>query len=160
MVGTEKVREGNGRLVAIVVLAVCFLSGCASVPLATSDLDSRAKAFVSNPKKSTIYLFRDEIFGSAVLITVSLDGRVAGQTASKTYFVWTVDPGPHRVVSHSENVAFVDLDTEPARLYFIWQEINFGLWQPRTTLHLVDEARGKAGVMASRRAGDLFFANE
>lgn len=127
-------------------LIVLFLSACASVPMATEDEDARAKQAAVPSGKSLIYLYRNETFGAAVKLNVTLDGRDAGETASKTYFMWTVNPGQHNIVSKGENNATLAVDTKPGQRYYVWQEVKMGMWQPRSNLHVVDEATGREAV--------------
>ena len=42
-------------------------------------------------------------------MTVALNGKVAGQSAAQTYFLFEVDPGAHEVSSISENTSTVKL---------------------------------------------------
>lgn len=130
-------------------------SGCASVPTTSLELDREAKAFKPTQGMSTIYLFRDEGLGGAAPIAVSLDDQVAGQTAAWTYLRWILPPGRHRIASYADNVDVLEIVTEPGRLYFVRQDIKLGLFHPRAELRLVDEARGRRGVLASRRVKDL-----
>jgi len=61
-----------------------------------------------------------------------------GATAANTYFRWEVTPGQHILVSETENRAPLVVDAEAGRIYYVWQEINAGLFQPRSELHAVD----------------------
>jgi hypothetical protein len=142
-----KSRKWWGLFLLLVALLV---SGCASVPM--TSLDARAKAFIAKPDKSLIYLYRNETFGGAIAMTVSLDGKVAGQTGPQTYFLWEVEPGAHEVTSHTENVATLKLTTDPGRLYFIWQEVKMGMWTARSQLQQVDEETGRKAVSECKRA--------
>jgi len=134
-------------LFALAGIAVFMLVGCASVPMAPKDRDLAAKSFTPKPGKAQIYVYRNETLGSAVRMVVSLDGRVIGQTGAKTFFWWEVEPGEHKISSHTENTADIVLKTEPDKLYFVWQEVKMGMWGPRSLLHQVDEETGKLGVM-------------
>ena len=49
-------------------------------------------------------------------------------------------------MSQTENDATLSLDAKAGNNYFVWQEFKRGLMAPRSQLHLVDEATGKAGV--------------
>jgi hypothetical protein len=139
------------RLFLLVVAAYC-LGGCASVPMASMDLDARAKAFEVKPDKSNIYVYRNESFGGAIPLTIALDGKVAGQTAMQTYFLFEVDPGPHEVTSIAENTTSLKLDTLPGKNYFVWQEVKMGMWMARSQLQEVDDQTGRKGVAECKRA--------
>lgn len=140
----------------IALLLVSIVSGCASVPMASIDEDVKAKSFTIPADKSSIYVYRNESFGGAIPIAVSLDGKVAGQTGPKTYFMWEVEPGSHEVGSISENTSTLKLNTEAGKAYYVWQEVKMGLWMPRSLLQEVDVETGKKGVAECKRAQSNF----
>src|SRR3546814_18192112 len=127
-------------------MLVLGAAGGAAVPLADPSADAAAKRFVPPPDKSAVYLFRDETIASANTIPVALDGKIMGETAPLTYFLWIVEPGEHRVSSHTSNPSTVDLYTEPGRNYFIWHEIKTELLTPETQIWIVAAKRGRKGV--------------
>jgi hypothetical protein len=135
----------------LVLLAMVFFAGCASVPMASADADAAAKRFESVAGKSTIYIYRNEVFGGAVALTVSMDGKIVGRTGSKTFFALDVDPGAHEISSIAENTSTLKLNTAAGKRYFVWQEVKMGLWQPRSQLHEVDEATGRKAVLECKR---------
>jgi hypothetical protein len=132
--------------------AVAALAGCASVPMESLELDAKAKAFVPLPDKAALYIYRNETFGAAVPMNLSINGRNIGQSASKTYFQFNLVPGRYSVESTAENVAELKLQMEPGKNYFVWQEVKMGMWMARSQLHQVDEATGRAGVQESKLA--------
>lgn len=123
-----------------------FAYGCTSVPMATAEQDAEAKKFLSVANKASIYLYRNETFGGAIAMPVSLDGKTMGRTGPETFFKWEVEPGTHEVVSHTENIQKLKVDTKPGEIYYVWQEVKMGLFAADSKLHLVDEAKGQAGV--------------
>lgn len=127
------------RLSSLVLLAV-LAGGCASVPMATPEADRLAKEFRTTPGKSNLYLFRDENMGGAVKMSVALDGRMLGDTAAKTFLLTTVEPGPHALVSKTENDARLDFAAEPGKNVFVWQEVKMGVFAARSQLHLMEPA--------------------
>jgi hypothetical protein len=134
-------------LVALAALA----SGCASVPEASPEQDQAAKTFKAPRDRAGVYVFRNETMGAAIKLHVLMDGKYLGETASKTYFYEEVAPGSHTVTGKAENESSVTFQAVAGKLYYIWQEIKMGLFQPRNELQLVDEATGRAGVLESRR---------
>lgn len=140
----------------IALLLVSIVSGCASVPMASGDEDAKAKSFAVPTDKSSIYVYRNESFGGAIPMTVSLDGKVAGQSGPKTYFMWEVEPGSHEVGSIAENTSTLKLNTEAGKAYYVWQEVKMGLWMPRSLLQEVDVETGKKGVTECKRAQSNF----
>ena len=143
-----------GRSMALLLAgaALIVMSGCASVPMASPDQDAEAKKFDAPPAKSRIYVYRNESFGGAIYMTVSLDGRIMGRSAAQTFFVWDVAPGKHTVSSHAEDVSMVTLETAAGKSYYLWQEVKMGLWMARSLLQQVDEKTGRAGVLECQLA--------
>jgi hypothetical protein len=135
---------------------VALLAGCASVPMSSMEDDAKGKSFAVAPGKANIYVYRNETFGAAIPMTVSLNGRVAGQSAAQTYFVFEVDPGTHDLGSIAENTVSVKLAAEAGKSYFVWQEVKMGLWMARSELQQVDEATGRKGVAECKRAQSNF----
>lgn len=133
-----------------VIVIVAALSGCASVPMASLDQDTKAKNFTPAPDKASIFIYRNETFGAAIPVTVSVNDRTIGQTASKTYFRFNVNPGKYVVKAHAENVAELSVQADAGKNYFIWQEMKMGMWSARANLTQVDETKGRAGVTESK----------
>ena len=129
-----------------VITAALALGACASVPMATPEQDAQAKKMVPPPGKSLIYVYRNETMGAAIKMAVSLDGRNAGQTGPKTYFMWTVSPGQHEIASLTENTSKLTVNTDSGKAYYVWQEVKMGAWSAGSKLQRVDDAKGRAGV--------------
>ena len=129
-----------------VVTAAVLASGCASVPMASPEMDTAAKSFAVRPGKANIYVFRNESMGAALKMTLVLDGKLVGSTAAKTYVLLEVNPGNHTLISKTENDSTRTVSTVAGRNYFVWQEVKMGAFSARSALQLVDEAKGKAGV--------------
>jgi len=125
---------------------MAFLTGCASVPMASMEADQEAKKFTLPSNDANIYLYRNESMGGAVSMTVSLDGRMAGNTGPKTYFLWRVAPGKHEIASHTENTAKIVIDTKAGNNYYVWQEVKMGMWAARSQLHKVSKEQGQKAV--------------
>jgi hypothetical protein len=120
------------------------------------DEDTKAKSFEVRPDKSNIYVYRNESIGGAIPMTVALNGKVAGQTAMQTYFLFEVDPGPYELSSIAENTSTLKLNTEAGKAYFVWQEVKMGMWMARSQLQQVDEQTGRKGVAECKRAQSNF----
>lgn len=133
-----------------------LVSGCASVPMSSIEDDTKAKAFTAPAGKSNIYVYRNESFGGGIPITLSLDGKVAGQTGPKTYFMWEVEPGTREIASIAENTSTLKLNAEAGKSYYVWQEVKMGMWMARSLLQEVDAETGKSGVAECKRAQSNF----
>lgn len=139
------------RLMIVLALAAGALGGCAAVPMASLDADASAKLFQAKPGMSNIYVYRNETFGGAIAMTVSLDGKIMGRTGPQTYFLWEVPPGRHEIASHTENTAKITIEAKEGRSHYVWQEVKMGMMSARSQLSLVDEPTGKAGVNECKR---------
>ncbi len=146
----------KNTLVGLMLALVVLVTGCASVPMTSVEDDSRAKAFSVKPDKSNIYVYRNETFGGAIAMTLSLDGKVAGESAPMTYFVWEVESGQHEIKSHASNVSILLLTTQPGKNYYVWQEVKMGALYARSQLQQVDEETGRKGVLECKRAQSAF----
>lgn len=147
----------KGLLVAV---ATAVLMGCASVPMGSVEDDAKAKTFVPPPDKAALYIYRNETFGAAVPMNLSINGRNIGQSAAKTYFQFHLVPGQYSVESTAENVAELKLLMEPGKNYFVWQEVKMGMWMARSQLHQVDETTGRMGVLESKLASARLSASD
>jgi len=139
-------------LILLCAMIAGTLAGCASVPMASTEADSSAKQFQPAKGYSNIYVYRNETFGAAIAMTVSLDGKVMGKTGAQTYFLWVVAPGKHEITSHTENTSRITIDAKEGRNHYVWQEVKMGMWQPGSELHEMSEQEGRKGVLECNRA--------
>ncbi|MGE5625344.1 MAG: DUF2846 domain-containing protein [Bacillota bacterium] len=131
--------------IAALFLGISMLAGCASVPMSDPSADAAAKQFAPVDGKSVLYIYRNETFGAAVKMDVSVDGKAVGQTASETYFRLVLDPG-HHTVDSQKGTAKMDLDTEAGKVYYVWQEVKMGVWSANSALHNEDTDKGQKDV--------------
>jgi hypothetical protein len=136
-------------LFALIIFPLVLISGCASVQLAPPPEDAKAKEFKPSPGRANLYIYRNEMYGAAVSMDVLVNGKMIGSTSAKTYFLIDVPPGKHNIISKAENDAALTVEATPNKSYFIWQEVKMGLLYARTMLLLVNEEKGKAGVLES-----------
>ena len=136
--------------VLLATALIMLLSGCASVPMASLDQDSKAKDFSRLADKATLFIYRNENFGGVAPMTVSVNGRTLGQTAPYTFYRLNLNPGNYTISSNAENVSTLDLSIEAGTNYYVWQEVKMGLFTPRSLLQQVDETKGRAGVSESK----------
>jgi Protein of unknown function (DUF2846) len=139
----------KSSLACALVAAVALLSGCGTVPFAPPETDARAKLLQAVPGKAVVYLFRNETYSAPWPIRVSLDGQDMGQSGADTYFRWTVEPGEHLILSHTENVASLILNAEAGRVYYVWQDVEMGFFQPRSRLTPVDRSTTEIALRSS-----------
>ena len=136
-------------ILGIALSASLFAAGCASVPMAPPEADSRAKTFAPPASgTSNLYVYRNETMGSAIKMPLLLDGAAIGDTGPHTDVLKQVPAGKHTVVSKTENDASLDVDLVAGKNYFVWQGVthNFLSFTYHSRLKLVDETTGQEGV--------------
>jgi hypothetical protein len=136
----------------LAALLSTLLSACASVPMAGLQDDQQAKEFKAPAGKGRIYIFRDENFGGAIKVTVTVDGKLIGQSAPMTYFVADVEPGEHIVACQAESSSQVSVKVKKGEIAYVWQEMKMGMWSAGCKVQEVNESRGRTGVSACKRA--------
>jgi hypothetical protein len=130
-------------------LALC---GCAAlVPLESATKDIEAKTFQTVPKKSNIYVIRTCAYGGR-LHDVSLDGGTRISLACKTYAVFSVNPGEHKLsVFSTENREMLNVVTRENENYFIemgWR-IGSGTGDVKATVVQLNTQEGMKAVKES-----------
>ena len=114
--------------------------------------DAELKTFSAPQEKSAIYVYRNESMSGAVKMPVTLDRKIQGDTAAKTYLYREVKPGHRQLVSKAENDSTLDIDTVAGKIYYVWQEVKMGIMYGRSKLQLVDDTTGQEGVKESKLA--------
>lgn len=137
--------------------AFMLVTGCASVQMASPDKDIAAKSFAVKADKANIYVYRNESMGAAIKMPVIMDGKLIGDTAAKTYVKLEVTPGDHTMLSKAENESTLNLRAEAGKNYFVWQEVKMGVFSARSSLQLVDETAGRAGVQECKMIQSAFY---
>ena len=131
------------------VVAISFLSGCASVPMDTPEKDKLAKEFNSPSEgNSGLYIYRENGLGAALKKSIWVNDKCVGESAQSVFFYEEVIGGQEHKVSTESEFSPNDLlvKTEPGKNYFINQYIKMGVFVGGANLKLVDENKGKEKV--------------
>lgn len=141
-------------LVLLLLLFTAYLTGCASVPMASSDEDSQRKQFAPpSPNMSGVYIFRNSSFGAALTKMLYIDDKPIGASAPNTYFYREVKPGEHKLSTQTEfGNNDLKITTEGNKNYFVRQYIKMGAFVGGANLELVGEEDGKNGVRECKLA--------
>lgn len=150
----------NKLLIFVVACLFVLLSGCATAPIAPVELDQKAKSFSGSPDKASLYIYRNENFGGAISMMVSINGQSIGSTAAKTYFHFDLVPGKYSIESHAENVSNLSLNLDAGKNYYVWQEVKMGVWMARVLLQQVDDERGRKGVLESKLIAPIISSDQ
>jgi len=139
------------------LVALASLSACASVPMATADLDVQGKRFQAPPPgKAAFYIYRESIFGGAYSLNVTMGPRTLGTLAADTWFLVDVDPGQYDMrcnapeSSDSKIVAIAAGETR-----YVEVAIRMGLVQPRCAVFEVNAEQGQKAVLGGKRAQEI-----
>ncbi|TJY63234.1 DUF2846 domain-containing protein [Sinimarinibacterium sp. CAU 1509] len=135
--------------IALVALTATLLAGCASVPMASKDASSQAKAFA--PPSGTnagLYIFRTGGAGGALKKDIWVDGKCIGESAQNVFFFEEVAGNQEHVISTESEFSpnQLKLTTASNTNYFIEQYMKMGVFVGGANLRLVDEGTGKAKI--------------
>lgn len=135
--------------IALAVIAISLLSGCASVPMESSEKSDMAKKF-SPPLdgKAGLYIYRSGSFGGALKKDVWVDGKCIGESAPNVFFLEEVQGGVEHKISTESEFSPNDLlvKAESGKNYFVQQYIKIGVFVGGAGVELVDEETGKKEV--------------
>ena len=133
-----------------ILLSALYLSGCASVPLASKEEDNSQKEFKQpSNDKSGIYIYRKANLGMALKKTIKVNGKEICETADSTYFYLTVAPGQHLLQTESE-IGYNDaeLNTVGGENYYIKQWLRPGLIVGGAHLSIMDKEQAQKDIQS------------
>jgi len=118
----------SARLRVLVAgLAAALLSaGCLFRPLASTEEDERAKAFVTHPSAASIYVYRSRFNHLAPDSVLYLDGRMIGMTQPGSCYRLDTTPGVHTVHGTGSDSGEMMVTARPGQLYFVSMEVIGG----------------------------------
>ena len=137
------------KKLALLVLIMSFVSGCATVPLESAEKSDMAKEF--NPPSSGnagLYIYRSGNFGGALKKDIWVDGKCIGESAPNVFFYEEVLGDKEHKISTESEFSPNDLliTTASGKNYFVQQFIKIGVFVGGARLELVDENTGKEEV--------------
>jgi Protein of unknown function (DUF2846) len=132
------------------LVCIVLLSACVSVPKASQEDQAAAKLFAVVPSKAQLYIVRPSSYAMAVLYQVSVDGRIVGSLAAKTFLVQTLAPGSHSVsFFNSTSQESMTLEVGPDKIYYLRVGANPGSMSNRARFKLVTDEEGRELVRAN-----------
>lgn len=137
------------------MLAVClFLSGCATVPMASKEEDAKLKTFQKpSENKSGIYVYRNSFVGQALKKNIYINGVLIGESANKVFFFKEVEPGEVMLSTESEfSENNLTVKTEGGKNYFFEQYIKMGVFVGGAGLKAVSDTEGMKNVQECKLA--------
>ena len=151
---TKRISILKKVLMLLSLVLSIYLTGCATVPMASIEDDQLRKQFSAPSEgKAGVYIYRNSNFGSALKKEVYIDEQLVGVTAPMTYFYKEVSSGQHKLSTQSEfgNNDLVIM-TDPGLNYYVRQYIKMGVFVGGANLELVPEEDGKKGVSECKLA--------
>ncbi len=137
------------------VLAASFLTGCASVPMESTEKTEAAKKFNAPAAgKSGLYIYRSGSFGGALKKNILVDDKCIGESAPNIFFYEETKGGEEHKISTESEFSPNDLKvkTESGKNYFVQQSMKMGVFVGGAKLELVDEKEGKKEVAKLKMA--------
>ena len=132
------------------VIAISFLSGCASVPMESEEKSNFVKQFNSpSPDTAGVYVYRSNtVVGGALRKDVWIDKECIGETARGIFFYHEVEGDQDHTISTESEFSPNDLviNTETGELYFIEQFIKMGVFVGGAGLEQKDTETGKKEI--------------
>src|SRR3954471_15740893 len=140
----------TGRVTAAltaIVLALAFLSGCASTPEASFTTDADAKRFDTAPNAAIVYIYRPIGSGRGVS-TIWLDGRLVGESLPQSFFRVAAKPGRNRITVSGNDVGRLEFETRPDGIYFVEARVEGeSQSEAASRFRLVPPETGKAAIV-------------
>ncbi|MGD9880658.1 MAG: hypothetical protein AB7F22_09835 [Reyranella sp.] len=148
-----------GRLLMLAVpfLLTAGLGACASVTLAPGAQDIAGKQFSPPPEgQAALYIYREGIFASAVLLPVSVGQRAIGALAVDTWFLVDVPPGTYDVrCTGGENTDMRTVQLAPGETRYVEAAIRPGFLATRCAVFEVAPETGQKAIRAGKRALEI-----
>lgn len=132
-----------------------ILTGCAAavVPMSPIDQDLKAKDFSVLNSRASVYIYRTESMHDEEPYMVLINNKLIGLTSAKTFFRLNLVPGKYDIMSKSGmHSSLFQLDVVAGKNYYLWQDIYSNGFYHLTSLQLVSDAEGRAGVLDANLA--------
>lgn len=130
------------KSLAILALSLVMLSGCA-----TTNYAERPAQMIPEDDAGLIYFFREKSFvGGGVSYAINENGVKLGALKNGTFFVIHATSGRHVYEAKTESGAFVQLDVEAGRTYYVKGGVKMGVLAGRPELVQVTEAEAAGKI--------------
>ncbi|AVT13416.1 DUF2846 domain-containing protein [Paracidovorax avenae] len=134
---------------ALLALSALFLTGCASVNMASKEESDKAKQFDAPATGNAgLYVYRDSFIGKALKKDIMVDGKCLGESAPDVFFYTQVEGGKkHTLQTESEfSDSTLEMFMDAGKNYYVRQYIRMGAFTAGAGLAQVTEERGKTDI--------------
>lgn len=148
---------GRPSILAVPFLVAAGLGACASVTLAPSEQDVVGKQFAPPTEgQAALYLYREGVFGSAVVLPVSVGRRAIGALAVDTWFLVDLPPGTYDVrCTGGENTDSRTVQLAPGETRYVEAAVRAGFFASRCAVFEVAASIGQTAIRAGKRAQEI-----
>jgi hypothetical protein len=134
-------------LIGSVWLGLGLSAAQAAVPFASPEQDRAAKQATPPAGKALLYLYRLDANEPDTAPVIWINGHPTGEFGSKTYGMWTIQPGSLDIRAGKADANSLTIVCEDGRVYFIQMVVEK---DGRVTLHPTTYGQGRKDVQAAR----------
>lgn len=131
------------------IAGALFISGCASVDMASKEESAIAKEFnAPSQGNSGVYIYRNSFIGKALKKDIWIDGKCIGESAPDVFFYTEVEGNKiHKIDTESEfSPNTLEMMFIAGKNYFIRQFIKLGVFVGGAGLEEIPEEQGKVDI--------------
>jgi len=118
------------KKIIVLLIGLLMLTGCATTNMVTLD---KVPGITAASNEAKLVIIRETFYGSGVVFKHYLDDQMVGETLGFDYFITSVTPGPHYLITEAENTTINYFDFKPGKTYFLGQGVTMGVWMPRSS---------------------------
>lgn len=121
--------------------------------------DSVARSLSPIADQAIVYILRPGRYINPAM-QITCNGNQVGITYEQTYLFTIIAPGTYTFTSSAENQSKLDITLEAGKIYYVEQQIKYGLAEARAHLVPVDEAKGKKFIEKCKLSKDNVYKFE
>ncbi len=147
------------KIKLIAVMALLFVSSCATVSLEQMKSDTQGYELPLKSKKDkvSVYVVRPSGIGPVIKFNVFLDDREndseMGFTQGNQYIYFYATPGKHKISSKAENWSDIEIEANGGESVFVQQIATPGFIMARNKLKIISETEGKFYIKKASKTG-------
>ena len=134
----------KSHILICVSVAIVLLIQCASTVQYVRFPD-QSKA-IEDSSKARIYVARPTIWGAAIPMNIRDGDFLIGYTGPAGYLCWERKPGETELKGEAENTWRLNLSLEEGCIYYVQQDVGFGLLMKSNRLREMSQEQGKKKV--------------
>ncbi len=125
---------------------------CVTVIMASRSDDALAKQFAPAPHdKARLYIVRPYTIEPTIKTEVAMDGNAVAELAPRTYLMFDIDPGEHRLQMRTNALANATMQFSAGQTYFIAHDLTQFFNTVVGRIKVLDPGSGQRLVRSSQR---------